>query len=75
MLRSFFIAASLTGLLFASGGAPVARASEALDTSNIGFVLYTKSGALWITDGKVSAVGVGMEVENGLAVGWRRVAD
>jgi hypothetical protein len=29
----------------------------------------------WITKGKVSAVGVGMEVENGLAVGWRRVAD
>jgi hypothetical protein len=29
----------------------------------------------WITDGKVSAVGVGMEVGNGLAVGWRRVAD
>ena len=29
----------------------------------------------WLTDGKVSARGVGMEVENGLAVGWRRVAD
>jgi hypothetical protein len=29
----------------------------------------------WITDGKVSAVGVGMDVENGLAVGWRRVKD
>jgi hypothetical protein len=31
----------------------------------------------WITDGKVSARGVGLEVENGkgLAVGWRRVAD
>jgi hypothetical protein len=29
----------------------------------------------WLTDGKLSAVGVGMEVENGLAVGWRRVAD
>jgi len=29
----------------------------------------------WIKDGKVSAVGVGMEVENSLAVGWRRVAD
>jgi hypothetical protein len=29
----------------------------------------------WITNGKVSARGVGMEVENGLAVGWRRVAD
>ncbi len=29
----------------------------------------------WITNGKVSARGVGMEVKNGLAVGWRRVAD
>lgn len=29
----------------------------------------------WITNGKVQAIGVGMEVENGLAVGWRRVAD
>jgi len=29
----------------------------------------------WITNGKVSAVGVGMEVENGLAVGWHRVDD
>ena len=29
----------------------------------------------WITNGKVQAVGVGMEVENGLAVGWRRVTD
>ena len=29
----------------------------------------------WLTGGKVAAVGVGMEVENGLAVGWRRVAD
>ena len=29
----------------------------------------------WITAGKVRAVGVGMEVENGLAVGWRRVDD
>ena len=27
----------------------------------------------WITDGKLSAVGVGMEVENTLAVGWHRV--
>ncbi len=27
----------------------------------------------WITSDKVSAVGVGMEVENGLAVGWHRV--
>lgn len=29
----------------------------------------------WITGGKVSAVGVGMEVEGSLAVGWRRVTD
>ena len=29
----------------------------------------------WITKGKVQAIGVGMEVENGLAVGWRRVVD
>jgi len=29
----------------------------------------------WITNGKVLAVGVGMEVANALAVGWRRVAD
>jgi hypothetical protein len=29
----------------------------------------------WIMNGKVQAVGVGMEVEDGLAVGWRRVAD
>jgi hypothetical protein len=31
--------------------------------------------ASWITKGKVAAVGVGMEVENGLAIGWRRTAD
>jgi hypothetical protein len=30
---------------------------------------------LWLVDGNISAIGVGMEVENGLAVGWRRVAD
>ena len=29
----------------------------------------------WITAGKVKAVGVGMEVEHGLAVGWRKVDD
>ncbi|MBX9785372.1 MAG: hypothetical protein K2X48_18965 [Chitinophagaceae bacterium] len=29
----------------------------------------------WIVKGKVLAKGVGMEVENGLAVGWRRVKD
>ena len=133
MLRPFFIAAALTGLLLTSSYTSVA--SEASDASNIGFVLYTKSyapGTLyarwiyagtysgpgiatggpkegfagryhvryfydngefsdeydliiekagdiysvsWITNGKVLARGVGMEVEKGLAVGWRRVAD
>lgn len=34
--------------------------------------VYTVS---WITGGNLSATGVGMEVEDGLAVGWRRVAD
>lgn len=29
----------------------------------------------WISKGKVAAVGVGMEVDHGLAVGWHRVAD
>ena len=42
-------------------------------------LIIEKSGdgykASWITNGKLSAVGVGMMVENGLAVGWRRVDD
>lgn len=42
-------------------------------------LVIEKAGAFynasWITNGKVSAGGVGMEVEKGLAVGWRRVAD
>jgi len=110
-------------------------ASDASDTPNIGFVLYTKSDApgtlkarwmfsgkysgsgiatggpeegfagryhvryfydsgefsdeydlvientagsykvSWIVDGNVLALGIGMEVKDGLAVGWRRVAD
>ncbi len=29
----------------------------------------------WIVKGKVEATGIGMEVENGLAVGWRRVGN
>jgi hypothetical protein len=29
----------------------------------------------WISKGKLSAVGIGMEVESGLAVGWHKVAD
>ena len=133
MLRPYFIAAALTGLLLTSSY--TSAASEASDASNIGFVLYTRSyapGTLnarwiyagtysgpgiatggpkegfagryhvryfydsgefsdeydlviektgdiykvsWIADGKVRARGVGMEVERGLAVGWRRVAD
>jgi len=40
-------------------------------------LIIEKSGDIykvsWITNGKVSAVGVGMEVESGLAVGWHRV--
>ena len=29
----------------------------------------------WLSNGVVSALGVGLEVDNGLAVGWRRVSD
>jgi hypothetical protein len=29
----------------------------------------------WSVKGKIEATGVGMEIENGLAVGWRRIAD
>jgi hypothetical protein len=135
MLRSFIVSTSLAGLLIASGFASTTFAEEVPDTTNIGFVLYTKSlspgtlnarwmftdkyrgpgiatggpvdgyagkyhvryfydsgefsdeydliieknddayKVLWLVDGKVSAIGVGMEVESGLAVGWRRVAD
>jgi len=64
MLRSFFIAVSLTVLLLASGGAPAARASDASAASNIGFVLYTKSrapgtqNARWIYAAKHSGPGI-----------------
>jgi hypothetical protein len=135
MRRSFFVTALLTCLVFTSYRAAPAKASDAPDVPNIGFVLYTKSyapgtlnarwmygnaysgpgiatggpsegfpghyhvryfydsgefsdeydlvieknkdsyKASWITKGKVAAIGVGMEVENGLAIGWRRVAD
>jgi hypothetical protein len=135
MVKSCFIATSLTGFLLVSGGASVVMASDAQQALNIGFVLYTKGDApgtlnarwtyqnvysgkgvatggpkegyagryhvryfnedgsfsdeydlvieksgnfykaSWMTAGKVSAGGVGMEVERGLAVGWRRVAD
>ena len=135
MIRRLFTATLLAGFLLASAGAFAAASPEPGHTSNIGFVLYTKSyapGTLnarwiygtkyrgagiatggpkegfvgkyhvryflengefsdeydlvversgdvynvsWISDGKLGAIGVGMEVENGLAVGWRRVAD
>jgi hypothetical protein len=135
MFRSLFVTTLLTGFVLASGSASVASASEARQTLNIGFVLYTKSNvpgtlnarwtyqnvysgkglatggpnegfaghyhvryydeqgkfsdeydlviekagafynASWITDGNVSASGVGMEVEKSLAIGWRRIAD
>jgi hypothetical protein len=29
----------------------------------------------WLTNGKVSASGVGMKVDDGVAIGWRRVTD
>ena len=29
----------------------------------------------WLTKGKVSARGVGMKVQEGVAIGWRRIAD
>ncbi len=135
MLRLFFIRTSLVAFLLALGLTPTTFAEEVPDTTDIGFVLYTKSHApgtlnarwmftdkyrgpgiatggpregfagryhvryfydsgefsdeydliiektedvykvFWLIDGKVRALGVGMEVENGLAVGWRRVAD
>jgi hypothetical protein len=42
-------------------------------------MVIQKSGSLyevsWLVDGKVRAVGVGMEVDKGLSVGWHKVAD
>ena len=29
----------------------------------------------WLTKGKVSASGLGMKVDNGVAIGWRRITD
>jgi hypothetical protein len=135
MLRPLSVTALLTCLVLTSLRASTAKASDAPNVPNIGFVLYTKSyapgtlnarwmygsaysgagiatggpqdgfaghyhvryfydsgefsdeydlviektkgsyKASWITKGKVAAIGVGMEVENGLAIGWRRVAD
>ena len=42
-------------------------------------LIIEKSGdaykVFWLVDGETLAIGVGMEVEEGLAVGWRRVTD
>jgi hypothetical protein len=42
-------------------------------------LVIEKAGAFhsrsWLTNGRVSAGGIGMEVKIGLAIGWRRVAD
>ena len=29
----------------------------------------------WLTNGKVSASGLGMKVDDGVAIGWRRITD
>jgi len=43
------------------------------------YLVIEKTGDIykvsWLTSGKLQATGVGMEVENGLAVGWRRISD
>jgi hypothetical protein len=31
--------------------------------------------AFWLVDGETGAIGIGMEVQSGLAIGWRRVTD
>lgn len=42
-------------------------------------LVIEKAGAFynasWLTDGTLSAGGIGMEVDHGLAIGWRRIAD
>ena len=42
-------------------------------------LIIEKSGdvyrVFWLVDGKTLAIGVGMEVDDGLAVGWRRVTN
>src|SRR5688572_29365905 len=64
MLRSFFVTASLAGLLLTVGSTWGASTSEAPNTGNIGFVLYTKSyapgtlNARWIYEGKYSGPGI-----------------
>lgn len=45
MFRFFLINASVTSLLLVLGFAPTTFAEEVSDTTNIGFVLYTKSHA------------------------------
>jgi len=83
MRGSLFVRTLLAGFVVAAGSASVAIASEVRQAlgkfSDEYDLVIEKAGAFhnasWITDGKVSAGGVGMEVEKGLAIGWRRVAD
>ena len=132
MIRSILVFVFLALLISAAAFSPGALASDTTVSSNIGFVLYTKSHApgtlnarwmygeqyrgpgiatggpregfagqyhvryffedgkfsdeydlviaktgdiyqaTWLVEGKVKAEGVGMEVENGLAIGWHR---
>jgi len=132
VIRSIFVFVFLPLLISAAAFSPGALASDTTVSSNIGFVLYTKSHApgtlnarwmygeqyrgpgiatggpregfsgeyhvryffedgkfsdeydliivksgdiyraTWLVEGKVKAEGVGMEVENGLAIGWHR---
>jgi len=64
MHRSLFAAALLTAGLFTAPGYAPAAASEASDTPNIGFVLYTRSpapgtlNARWMYGGKYSGPGI-----------------
>src|SRR3954453_19147506 len=63
-LRSLVMTTLLAGLLLALGGTQVAKVSEASETNNIGFVLYTKSyspgtlNARWMYAGKYSGPGI-----------------
>lgn len=132
MIRSILVFVFLPLLISAAAFSPGALASDTTVSSNIGFVLYTKSHApgtlnarwmygeqyrgpgiatggpregfageyhvryffedgkfsdeydlviaktgdiyqaTWLVDGTVKAEGVGMEVANGLAIGWHR---
>lgn len=83
MVRQFISTIILFFILVVFGQQASVAAEDKLAISNISFVLYSKSlapgtlNACWmLTDkhkGPGIATGVGMEVENGLAIGCRRV--